>query len=544
MMIVEKSKSQLNCPQVLNGINTPIYNYYSLFKRNIVLVCRLKLLIVAILWTSFAFAQPPEVNPNGYNVFFYPNGTMSSEGNMRDGKPDGYWKTYFENGQLKSEGNRIEFQLDGPWIFYTDEGVKQSLLTYAADQKNGEELIFGEAGNVLERYNYVDDKKSGEAIFYYDSGEIYRTLTFENNLEEGKGFEYAKDGRLITFLNYQKGYIRSIEKVNRMNKAGQKKGFWIEYWPNGRTREEGNWTNGVRNGLFKFYTKKGDLDRIEVYRGGELVEDADETIVLDIRKEYYEDGTLKIIGSYKDGSKQGVFREYDKDGNIINSYVYENNTRTGEGIVDKKGKNQGNWKLFYPSGELKATGQYIDGKKEGEWIFYFKSGKIEQKGNYASDLTQGPWKWWYDDGAVLREERFRKGKEDGLMIEYDREGNEITKGEFIDGMKTGPWFYTVNDYTEVGDYLDDERHGEWKATYDNDKPYFEGEYQAGVPLDKHSWYYRNGNLKEEGKYKGGEKHGTWRTFTPDGLVDVVIKYRYGKKVKIGSAKVPEDEVVN
>lgn len=507
-------------------------------------MCRLKLLVVVMLWSSFAAAQPPQIDPNGYNVFFYPNGTMSSEGNMRDGLPDGYWKTYFENGQLKSEGNRSEFKLDGPWIFYNEKGLKQSLLTYTEDQKNGEELIYGEEGNVLEKYLNVNDKKSGEAIFYYNTGQVYRTLNFENNLEEGKGFEYAKDGRLITFLNYKKGYIRSIEKVNRFNKAGQKKGFWVEYWDSGKTKEEGNWTNGVRNGLFKFYKKKGDLDRIEVYRGGELIEDADEAIVLDIRKEYYEDGTLKIIGSYKDGSKQGVFREYDKDGNIINSYTYENNTRTGEGIVDKGGKNQGDWKLYYPSGELKATGQYIDGMKEGEWVYYFINGKLEQKGNYAANRTQGPWKWWYESGTVLREERFRKGKEDGLMIEYDREGNEINKGEYIDGMKTGPWFYTINDYTEVGEYLDDERHGEWRATYDNDKTYFEGEYQAGVPLDKHSWYYRNGNLKEQGKYKGGEKHGTWRTFSTDGMVHVVIKYRYGQKIKIGSAKVPEAEVLN
>ena len=39
-------------------------------------------------------AQPNKVNPNGYNVFYYDNGKISSEGNMRIGKPDGFWKTY------------------------------------------------------------------------------------------------------------------------------------------------------------------------------------------------------------------------------------------------------------------------------------------------------------------------------------------------------------------------------------------------------------------------------------------------------------------
>jgi len=40
-------------------------------------------------------AQKKQVNPNGYNKFYYPNGQISSEGMMRNGKPDGYWITYY-----------------------------------------------------------------------------------------------------------------------------------------------------------------------------------------------------------------------------------------------------------------------------------------------------------------------------------------------------------------------------------------------------------------------------------------------------------------
>ena len=65
-----------------------------------------------LIFTSFIalLSIPPDlmaqevqntVNPDGYNVFYYPNGVKSSEGNFRNGKPDGYWKTYFENGVLK-----------------------------------------------------------------------------------------------------------------------------------------------------------------------------------------------------------------------------------------------------------------------------------------------------------------------------------------------------------------------------------------------------------------------------------------------------------
>ena len=66
--------------------------------------------ILKIIFLFFPFvllAQSTQnINPNGYNKFYYDNGKVSSEGTMRDGKPDGYWKTYSQNGIIKSEGNR------------------------------------------------------------------------------------------------------------------------------------------------------------------------------------------------------------------------------------------------------------------------------------------------------------------------------------------------------------------------------------------------------------------------------------------------------
>lgn len=492
-------------------------------------------LLLILLISGSSFSQPATIDPNGYNVFFYPNGNISSEGIMRDGKPDGFWKTYYESGILKTEGARQNFELDSIWNFYNSDGNLERSISYLEGKKSGLEKLFTDEV-IVEKIPFVNNQRQGEGRFYYENGALYRVVNFENNLEEGKGLEYAQDKRIITILNYRNGFIRSIEKINRYNKLGKRKGYWIEYWDNDLIKEEGNWTNGVRNGIFKFFTKKGDLDRIEVYKGGELVEGAEAAIMLDIRKEYYEDGTLKMVGSYKEGSKQGIFREYSKEGEIINSYVYDNNVKTGEGVVDPEGKFQGTWKMYYPTGEIRAEGGYENGLKEGDWVFYFTDSKIEQKGTYSKDLPTGGWKWYYDDGKLLREERFRKGREDGLLVEYDREGGEIIKGEFIDGLRTGPWFYQVNDHTEEGDYLDGEKHGMWVYTFDNGEVNFKGEFSAGVPMGKHRWYYSNGKLKEEGKYKSGEKHSSWKLYEVNGAIKMVIKYDYGEVIRIGGGK--------
>lgn len=49
---------------------------------------------------------------NTYNVFYHPDGNISSEGVMRNGKPDVYWKTYHKKGRIKSEGNRVDYEFD------------------------------------------------------------------------------------------------------------------------------------------------------------------------------------------------------------------------------------------------------------------------------------------------------------------------------------------------------------------------------------------------------------------------------------------------
>src|SRR5689334_7889236 len=83
--------------------------------------------LLAYVFVYDSYAQN-EVRQNGHNVFYFPNGKISSEGEMKEGKPDGFWKSYYESGQLKSEGNRVNFKLDGIWKLYNEKGVLTSEL--------------------------------------------------------------------------------------------------------------------------------------------------------------------------------------------------------------------------------------------------------------------------------------------------------------------------------------------------------------------------------------------------------------------------------
>lgn len=467
----------------------------------------------------------------------YENGAVSSEGTMLNGKPEGYWKTYYPDGGLKSEGNRKNFQLDSTWKFYRTDSTLERTVDYAGDLKNGWERVFSSSEVLLEEFENRNGIKNGIARYYYDTGELRLELKFQNGKEEGKALEYERDGRIITLLTYRNGFIYTEERINRYDQEGKRTGVWRDLYSGGLVREEGNWANGLRNGVFKFFDKKGELEKLEKYQDGILVIDEAATAILDIRQVYDENGKVISSGTYMQGKKQGNFREYDSRGNEIGGTLYDADVKIGEGRIDSLGRRIGPWKLFYPDGTLRAEGEYINGLKDGPWTFYFSNGKPEQKGVYKEDLPTAQWRWYYRNGSLHREEYYRKGKEDGHAVEYDSLGTTINEGDYSYGMKNGIWKLTVNDHTETGEYIDGERNGIWVWYHINGKKSFEGEFQAGIPVGKHRYWYENGQLSQAGSYEGGEMHGRWDYYEPNGLPALQLEYQQGEVVRINGQKI-------
>lgn len=483
-----------------------------------------------ILW-----AQPAR-----YTVFKYDNGAVSSEGVMRDEKPDGYWKTYYPTGVLKSEGNRRDFLLDSLWRFYNEEGQLTHEITYAAGKKNGAQRIYAN-GVLTESYTFENDVKVGEGRYYYPTGELKRLVFFSEGKEHGEGFEYDLDGRIITLLGYKQGNLTKAEKINRYDNGGNKRGTWMLFHPNGQLAEEGNFMNNKRNGIFKFYDRKGDLLRLEKYRDGELVTDTEEAVVLDLRNTYYHDGSIRSSGGYVDGKKEGTHRIYNPDGTLSGGELYKGGIKVGEGLVDAQGRYQGQWKLYHDSGELRAEGAYENSNRTGDWIFYHKNGKVEHRGKYVNGLPHGLWKWFYENGNLRREETYKRGKEEGIVTEYNEEGEIMIQGNYEGGLREGEWFYHVGDQIEKGKFRDGERTGTWVHEYPDGTVNFKGNFSGGLATGKHTWFHPNGRPRMEGKFSSGVRVGTWRSYDEDGLEYLNIKYKNGRAIKINGKRVTQPD---
>ncbi len=497
---------------------------------------------VFVIFTTAVFAQEQGI-PDGFTIFYHPNGEKSSEGNIVDGKPEGYWKTYSEEGILISEGNRKNHLLDSVWKFYDEEGNIKMEITYREGKKNGIRTTYRENEKIEE--NFIDDLKQGISTYYYPDGPIRKIVNYIDGLEEGIAREYAEDGRIIQLITYKKGFIVNRERINRFDSQGNKHGNWKYFHDNGELQLECIYKHGLLNGYYKEYDREGKLLNAYKYVEGEKQEFVAELTKLDVKTEYYPNGNVRVKATFKDDKPEGVWREYSEEGEIEKSYIYRYGVIVGEGIITEQGEKTGPWKEFYENGALKGEGAYEKDVKVGPWTFYHMNGEIEQAGVYDSlGRPEGEWNWYYDSGILQRKESFRDGLAEGLMSEYDELGNLITQGTYYKGLEDGDWFYELGDHREEGAYIEGLRDGEWRSYYRDGTLKFKGKFIEDNPHGEHLWYWDNGKLKDKGNYIMGRKHGDWITYNYDGSVFLVITYENGIEKKYDGMPVPPEFMID
>lgn len=496
---------------------------------------------ILIIFSGNVYSQD-EVLPDGFTVFYHTNGEKSSEGIIKNGKPEGYWKTYSEEGILLSEGNRKNHLLDSTWLFYDETGILKMSINYLAGKKNGIRTTYRE--NEMIDENFENDLKQGITTYYYPDSTIKKTVIFVDGLEEGLAKEYAEDGRIVQLITYKKGFIANRERINRLDNEGKKHGTWKYYYEDGTLQLECIYKHGLRNGYYKEYDPEGNLLAAYKFVDGIKQEYVAELTKLDVKTEYYPDGNVKIKATYKDDKPEGVWREYTPEGDIKNSYIYKYGVVVGEGIITEQGEKTGPWKEYFENGVLKAEGLYDHDVKTGPWTFFHRNGVVEQIGTYDSlGRTIGEWKWYYSSKILQRRENFKEGKADGLMTEFDALGKVVVEGNYYRGEEDGEWRYEVGDHLEEGEYIEGMREGEWISYYANGDVKFEGKFIEDNPHGEHLWYWDNGKLKDKGNYIMGRKHGEWVTYNYDGSPFLVITYENGIEKKYDGVKIESEYIV-
>jgi uncharacterized protein len=510
---------------------------------------RIIILMVFVLICKSGPAQEKETLKDGYQVFKYPNGSVSSEGLIRNGKPEGFWKSYYVTGIKKSEGKRTNFLLDSIWLFYDQSGDTTEKINYLYGRKNGWYYKYKKdplkGVYISSKELYAADSKEGTAYVYFPDGKIQQTYTFSNGKKEGLSKEYDKDGNIITLLEYNKDFLVSRERINRTDSKGLKQGDWKEFYPNGGIKSERSYKDDLLYGYYKEYDTRGKLTVTMLYDNGAIVKSkVEDEPDIEIVNKHDQDGKLIYSGPYRNKVPVGVHREFGKDGKVTNGYIYnDNGLLLSEGIVDEAGNRNGKWKDLYSNGKVMAEGQFNDNRRSGQWKFYSTSDKVEQTGSYNSGRPDGLWNWYYESGTLLKEEEYFQGQRDGASTEYSETGDIIAQGQYTEGEKNGPWKYKLGDLTEEGKYITGLRDGIWKTYYSNGKLKFKGNYVQGNPDGQQIFYYENGKIKEEEFYVMGIRQKIWKKFTEDGVAFLVVSFKDDVETSINGVKIklPESD---
>src|SRR5664279_1689180 len=125
---------------------------------------------LALIWKAGS-AQEKGALKDGYQIFRYPNGTVSSEGLIKNGKPEGFWKSYYVTGVKKSEGKRTNFMLDSIWLFYDQTGDTTEKINFLYGKKNGWYFKYKKDPSrgvyIWSKELFAADRKEGTAYIYF-----------------------------------------------------------------------------------------------------------------------------------------------------------------------------------------------------------------------------------------------------------------------------------------------------------------------------------------------------------------------------------------
>ncbi len=499
--------------------------------------------IFIVLTCKISSAQENGTLNDGYKIFKYPNGTVSSEGLIKNGKPEGFWKSYYVTGIKKSEGKRTNFLLDSIWIFYDQAGDTTEKINYLYGKKNGWYYKFkkdpSQGVYIWSKELFAADRKEGTAYNYFPDSKIQQTFIYNSGKKEGLSKEFDKEGNIITLFEYNNDFLVSREKINRTDNNGLKQGEWKEFYPNGGIKSEKTFRDDLIHGYYKEYDNRGKLVLTMLYENGAIVKSrVEDEPDIEIVNKHDQDGKLIYSGPYRNKIPVGIHREYGKDGKVTNAFIYnDNGLLLHEGIVDEAGNFNGKWKDLYSNGKIQSEGQYTDNRRSGQWKFYNTSEKIEQTGSFNNGRPDGLWKWYYENGALLKEEEYFQGKRDGSSTEYSVASDIIAQGQYSDGEKNGEWKYKSGDMTEEGKYITGLKDGVWKSYYNNGKPKFKGNYVQGNPDGQQIFYFENGRIKEEQYFQMGIRQKTWKKFNEEGIPVLVISYKDDVEISINGVKI-------
>lgn len=323
-------------------------------------------------------------------------------------------------------------------------------------------------------------------------------------LDEGKPFMIGKNNGEIKQGKFKivNEYFQRISELNYVDDALD--GLQTYYYLNGNKSEETHYKAGVRNGA---------------------------------STDYYENGMVKAIGSYKDGELDGLLRTFSPFGAKICELTFA------------MGKRQGVMQCFYANGTMSSENFYEAGELHGTSTVKNQLGDITGVFVYKNGLLDGDYIEYFDGKVLKSKSTYKDGVIGDVRTTYYENGQVKSVENFVNGKYSKNTTYFANgSLSTIYSYDSDEKLQNVAYYNTQNKIYFEEEYDKGllkkayqynqdspnkvaVDFKKNPFILKNlfGITVAKGKMENGKNVGLWEYYSQNGVLKSIENFKNGLK---------------
>jgi antitoxin component YwqK of YwqJK toxin-antitoxin module/tetratricopeptide (TPR) repeat protein len=521
-------------------------------------------------------------NYSGKWTCYYPSGAIMSIKNYnKEGEEDGELYNYDRNGKVtfyrrmeqgkiaeEKSYDEISGLLDHSYEFsdgklvkvknYNPDGsiradfpVKNKTVTFDLYSVYGYKEF---DGTLDENFNWQGSRKN-----YYPNGQVKEETNWQDNDMQGDGKQYYANGRLSYHATYQKGHVNGLRVSyfdNSKNQVSQERyvindtvvGTGYDYYPDGTTKAM-QWNDKNGNTLYQCYYRPDNTKSEECYyldgalcivkyynRNNEII--AQDTLVNGngTLHEYYPEGQVIRAIPVKGGKSLGMEYTYNLAGKVIDSTYY------------LMGDPNDMIREYYPTGETKSIGRYIEGYPHGqhsEYLVdgtksmdeYYEFGDLISSTSYALNNTPLRVNTYFDDNMRTLQWFAPDGKTALMKLYYA--DNTLFKiscaqkgGKMADYENVGTGEHTFKAYYPNGalggviSYKNGVLNGVRSIYYPNGQAYETATFSEGNFEGPVTTYYQNGSTHSKKEYKDDYRHGKYILYYPDGKIKYEGHYHY------------------
>ncbi len=232
-------------------------------------------------------------------------------------------------------------------------------------------------------YPDCNNKNTYKLTKYFENGTIEYEGNIKNNKKNGIFKKWSRQGKLVEKFDMQNDkrngltecwYENGVKKSETYFINDSKQGPYQAWNNNSKLILKGEFNANDRNGEWKIYNDNGNWKR-DFYKNGILDGYSFEYIVK-------ENDTSYIVGQYKSGKENGLWKWFDNDSILTETLYYEHGVENGEHI------------LFHKNGEIGSKGILVNGKPEGTFNMY------DSIGNKTKMMV-------FENGILVNEKNYR-----------------------------------------------------------------------------------------------------------------------------------------